>query len=189
MADRRFDPAKSDRLDSPERRSQLPPEMVLKELSIQSSDKVLDLGAGTGYFTLPVAQMTKETIYALDIEPKMLESLSARIEEQHLSNVEVLKGDIQEIPLPSQEVDRIIASMVLHEVDFSKTLKEIHRVLKPQGTCLCLEWERKESEEGPPLHHRVKSTDMEQVMEAEGLMPLRTRLLTENHYMILAKKK
>ncbi|GGA57701.1 SAM-dependent methyltransferase [Kroppenstedtia guangzhouensis] len=189
MNDRKFDPNKSDRLDSAERKRQLPPEAVLKELPIKKSDKVLDLGAGTGYFTFPIAQLTDETVYALDIEPKMLDILATRTEEHKAKNVKILKGDIQQIPLPSQEVDHILASLVLHEVELIKTLKEIQRVLKPNGTCLCLEWERKQSNEGPPLHHRVKSTDMEQSMESVGLIPVQISSPTEDHYLILAKKR
>lgn len=117
MNEKRFDPAKLERLDSPERRKALPPDELLKKLPINKQDNILDLGAGTGYFALPAARMTNGTVYALDVEPQMLAFLKERMEADGITNVELVQGEIEGIPLADHIVNHIIASFVLHEVE------------------------------------------------------------------------
>lgn len=69
----RFPPGKMHLLDTPERRRLMPPQELINMVSVQAQDTVVDLGAGTGYFSIPAAHMTNETVYAVDVEPKMLE--------------------------------------------------------------------------------------------------------------------
>lgn len=153
MNEKRFDPAKLERLDNPERRKALPPDELLKKLPIEKEDNILDLGAGTGYFTLPAARMTNGTVYALDVEPQMLAFLKERVEADAVTNVELVQGEIEEIPLADHIVNHVIASFVLHEVEpLSKGLQEVYRTLQVGGHLFCLEWEQKEEEKGPPLN-------------------------------------
>jgi ubiquinone/menaquinone biosynthesis C-methylase UbiE len=189
MSERRFDPAKMAKLDNPERRKALPPEKILSLLEMKENDIVLDLGAGTGYFTLPTASRTTGKVYALDVEPQMLETLKKRVNEQHLKNVQLLEGEIEDIPMENDQVDQIIASFVLHEVEpLSKGLQEIRRVLKQGGRCLCLEWEKKPMEQGPPLDHRIHSDDMKKAFEENGFKIVDFTYPTEQHYIIVAQK-
>lgn len=189
MSERRFNPAKMAKLDNPERRKALPPEKILSLLDIKERDAVMDLGAGIGYFTIPAAALTSGKVYALDVEEQMLEALKQRIDEQHLSNVELVEGVIENIPLEKDRVEKIIASLVLHEVDpLSKGLQEIHRVLKSQGLILCLEWEKKPMEQGPPPHHRIHSDDMRKALEEHGFNIVSLTFPTDQHYLIVAQK-
>lgn len=189
MSERRFNPAQMAKLDNPERRKALPPEKILSLLEIKEKDNVLDLGAGIGYFTLPAAALTSGKVYALDVEEQMLEVLKQRIDEQHLNNVELVEGVIENIPMGNDQVEKIIASLVLHEVEpLSKGLQEIHRVLKSDGLCLCLEWEKKPMEQGPPLHHRIHSDDMKKTFEELGFKVVSLTFPTEQHYLVVVQK-
>jgi len=189
MNERRFDPAKMARLDNPERRKALPPEKLLQEFNLEPDDDVLDLGAGTGYFTLPAAKMTQGTIYALDVESQMLGVLMERTDEEALMNVQFVQGVIEDIPMDPEKVDKAIASFVLHEVEpLSKGLEEIKRVLKPSGRCLCIEWEKKPMEQGPPLEHRIHSDDMKKAFEEHGFSVISTTFPSDSHYVIIAQK-
>ncbi len=134
----RFSPEKMHLLDTPERRKVMPPQEFLDMVSVQTQEAVVDLGAGTGYFSIPAAQMTNGTVYAVDVEPKMLEMLKQRAEEHGLSNVTPITGTIENIPLQDSMADVVIASLVLHGLkSLSKGLKEIHRILKADGKLLC----------------------------------------------------
>lgn len=189
MLERRFDPSKMARLDNPERRKALPPENILTESKLGSSNDVLDLGAGTGYFTVPAAKMTKGTVYALDIEPQMLDFLKNRVQEEQLTNVEFIQGVIEEIPMDNEKVDFVIASFVLHEVEpLSKGLDEILRVMKPGGSCLCIEWEKKQMEQGPPLGHRINSDDMKVAFLQKGFRDVTVSYPSDAHYIVIAHK-
>lgn len=190
MSEKRFNPAMLAKLDNPERRKALPPEKLLSMLSIGPKNTVLDIGAGTGYLTIPAAHLTSGTVYALDVEPQMLSVLQEKVKNERLENVTFVEGIIEDIPLPNEAVQHVIASLVLHEVEpLAKGLQEIHRVLKPGGTCFCLEWEKKTTEQGPPLQHRIASDAMEEQMKKEGFEVITRHFPTESHYILLVQKR
>lgn len=189
MDEKRFNPAHLERLDNPERRRLLPPERLLESLNIQRDDTILDVGAGTGYFAIPAAKLTDRTVYALDVEQKMLDVLQTKLSEEQLENVTLLKGAIEDIPLDDLLVDHVIASLVMHEVEpISQGISELRRVLKPGGQCFCLEWEKTLSESGPPLHHRIHSSDMEKAFEEAGFTLVSIQFPTDAHYLLIVRK-
>lgn len=189
MHERRFNPENMAKLESPERKKMLPAEQLLDHLDIQGSMSVLDLGAGTGYFAIPAARRTEGTIYTLDVEPRMLERISERSGEEGLSNIQTVEGVFEHIPLEDQKVDRVIASMVLHEAEsLEQALFEINRVLQPGGRCMCLEWEKVPSEMGPPGHHRIHSDVLKAAFEQAGFQIIRLEHPTEVHYLLVVEK-
>lgn len=189
MNEKRFQAKHFAKLDSEERRRQFPPKQILNHLPIKQSDCILDLGSGTGYFSIPAAKMTEGTVYGLDIEIKMLNLLQEKIDENGITNIELLKGQIEEIPVSDQTVDHVIASLVLHEIaPLTQGLAEIHRVLKEDGYCLCLEWEKTDSASGPPLHHRIYSGDMELAFTNAGFRVIHKEFPTPSHYLLIVQK-
>lgn len=151
-------------LNGVERRKEFPPEEVLQTLAIKKTDNILDLGAGTGYLTIPAAQMVHGLVYALDMDEKMLEIIDCKSQDESITNIQLVKGSIDNIPLPDDSIDIVLASLVLHETKpLSTTLQQIKRVLKDGGQFMCLEYEKNESAiEGPPMQIRVPSLVMEQ---------------------------
>jgi ubiquinone/menaquinone biosynthesis C-methylase UbiE len=176
-------------LDMPERKEALPPEKILQLLQIQENDNLLDLGAGTGFFSIPVSKMTKGMVYALDIEPEMLAELQRRTDKQGIKNIKLIEGSIEDIPLSNGLIDGVIASLILHYVNpVSKALAEIQRVLKPGGKLLCFEWETKETPLGPPLHKRISSSDMEKAIQGSGLTIIKRLFPKDFLYIFVAQK-
>ncbi|WP_246202534.1 class I SAM-dependent methyltransferase [Virgibacillus doumboii] len=168
MTDKRFNPEKAHKLMSADRRKKLPPEEIIRYLDLDQNDTVADLGAGTGYFTIPIAKQTKE-IYAVDIEPKMLGILKENAIQEQLANIHYVESDLDHIRLDDKSVDKVMISLVLHEVpDIKQTLDEIKRILKQGGQLFIIEWEAVETESGPPLNHRIPSNDMKNSMENNG---------------------
>lgn len=189
MTERRFKPEHMKKLDNPERRKLLPPHKLLELLEIQDNDILIDLGAGTGYFTIPAASLTRNKVYALDVEPLMLQYLGKRVKEQKLDNVELIEGAIERIPLAGQIADHVITSFVLHEVEpLEKGLQEMSRVLKPGGKVLCIEWEKKQTVQGPPLHHRIQSNELAKAFDENGLLVEKLTYPSDQHYLIVARK-
>lgn len=189
MTERRFNPEHMKKLDNPERRKLLPPHKLLELLEIQDNDILIDLGAGTGYFTIPAASLTRNKVYALDVEPQMLQYLGKRVEEQKLDNVELIEGAIERIPLAGQIADHVIDSFVLHEVEpLEKGLQEMGRVLKPGGKVLCVEWEKKQTEQGPPLHHRIQSNELAKAFGENGFLVEKLTYPSDQHYLMVARK-
>jgi arsenite methyltransferase len=107
---------------------------VLAEL--KEGETVLDLGSGGGIDVLLSAQRVGPTgkAYGLDMTDEMLELARANQRKAGLTNVEFLKGEIENIPLPDSSVDVIISNCVINlSADKCKVLAEAFRVLKPGG--------------------------------------------------------
>ena len=84
MAGKMFSHEKAEKLLDPKRQETVPVEEVIRLLDLNGDEKVIDLGAGNGYLTLPIAKATKDRVTAVDIQPEMLEMLAERAEKEGL---------------------------------------------------------------------------------------------------------
>jgi SAM-dependent methyltransferase len=126
-------------------KSGLPTEAVLASLGcgnptalaqLREGETVLDLGSGGGIDVLLSAKRVGPTgkAYGLDMTDEMLELARENQRKAGATNVEFLKGAIEEIPLPANSVDVIISNCVINlSADKNKVLREAFRVLKPGG--------------------------------------------------------
>lgn len=174
-------------LDGPERRKALPPEKLLKMLPIKKTDTILDFGAGTGYLTIPAAKMVEGIVYALDIDPNMLDVINSKAANEDIENVRSIQGNTDHIPLSDDSIDIVLASLVLHEVKpLSETLQQIKQILKEDGYFVCVEFEKSEkSTDGSP---RISSSKMEQELVNAGLTITQKLFPTDSLYIFIAKK-
>lgn len=170
MAGHRFKPEKAEKLLDPKRHELIPPNKVIEILDIKKSDIVADLGAGNGYFTIPIAGQTNATVYAVDIEPKMLDLLKERATEGNHKNIQYIQSDLENIQLKDHSVNKAIIAFVMHEIpDMKKAISECKRILEVNGRLVILEWEAVESEMGPPVHERISSQALKQFLMENGL--------------------
>jgi arsenite methyltransferase len=103
---------------------------------LKPGEVVLDLGSGGGIDVLLSARRVGPTgkAYGLDMTDEMLALAEENKRKSGLTNVEFLKGEIEDIPLPDQSVDVIISNCVINlSSDKDRVLKEAFRVLKPGG--------------------------------------------------------
>ena len=103
---------------------------------LKSGEIVLDLGSGGGIDVLLSARRVGPTgkAYGLDMTSEMLALAEENKRKSGLTNVEFLKGEIENIPLPDNSVDVIISNCVINlSGDKDRVLKEAFRVLKPGG--------------------------------------------------------
>ena len=125
--------------------SELPEAAVLASLGcgnptalaeLKEGEVVLDLGSGGGIDVLLSAKRVGPTgkAYGLDMTDEMLDLARRNAAAMGASNVEFLKGHIEEVPLPDDSVDVIISNCVINlSADKRQVLKEAYRVLKPGG--------------------------------------------------------
>jgi SAM-dependent methyltransferase len=123
----------------------LPGEAVLASLGcgnptalaqLQPGEVVLDLGSGGGIDVLLSARRVgpEGKAYGLDMTDEMLDLARENQRKAGVTNVEFLKGQIEEIPLPDDTVDVIVSNCVLNlSADKDRVLREAFRVLKPGG--------------------------------------------------------
>ncbi len=96
---------------------------------------ILDIACGTGIYTRKLAQkMTASTVFGLDISMHMLNYASAKIQENGLANVNLIRCDAKTLPFNEEYFDGVICSGALHLFsDPQQVLMQIHRVLKVRG--------------------------------------------------------
>ena len=104
--------------------------------NLNPGETVLDLGSGGGIDVLLSARRVGPTgkAYGLDMTDEMLALARENQKKAGIENVEFLKGEIEQIPLPGNSVDVIISNCVINlSADKDKVLREAFRVLKPGG--------------------------------------------------------
>ncbi len=170
----KFPAEAADRLLSEERGRAMPPERVLAPLEVAASQTVADIGCGPGFFSLPLARMVGPdgVVLALDISPSMLERVGARAAAAGLDNVRPLASVESGFPLEDASCDRVLAAFLLHELaDPAAFLREMHRVLRPAGRGLAVDWAAHPTAYGPPVEVRVSPAVAAEWLSAAGLTP------------------
>ncbi|MCL6442673.1 MAG: methyltransferase domain-containing protein [Alicyclobacillus sp.] len=80
-----------------------------------------------------------------------------------------IESSAESIDLPDQSIDRLLCSFVLHEVDnLNQVFSEFKRILKPGSKMLLLEWEKKETASGPPVHERIDAPTLSEELDKYG---------------------
>jgi SAM-dependent methyltransferase len=171
----RISPARAQRLLDPSRLdTQLGEDDLVRLLALRGDEDVIELGSGPGFYTDRIAALTTGTVYALDIQPEMLEFYRARGVPD---NVRLVLGDVTHLDLPAASLDVAISISTWHESGGVIDLAGLARALRPGGRLVVTDW-RKDAESldhGPPLDIRF---DQEEV--AVSLAPYFRPLSAEN---------
>src|ERR1019366_5409721 len=172
MHNRRFPAAEAHRLDLPARRIWLPPADVLGAMAVHSGQTVADVGAGTGYFSLPLADTVglQGKVYAVGAQNEMLALLRQKLDEAAMPNVDLIHAEACNTTLPRCSCDLFFAANVWHEFDDrAAVLKEAARILKVGGQIAILDWRTDAPPEpGPPLDHRLDSSNAADALRSLG---------------------
>jgi ubiquinone/menaquinone biosynthesis C-methylase UbiE len=105
-------------------------------LDPQPGERVLEIGPGTGYYTLDMAEWVGADgrIEIFDLQQEFLDHVMARAAERGLENIVPTQGDATALPYGDASMDAVVLTAVLGEIpDPVAALREIHRVLKPDG--------------------------------------------------------
>jgi ubiquinone/menaquinone biosynthesis C-methylase UbiE len=105
-------------------------------LAAVPGERVLEIGPGTGYYTLDMAEWVGPDgrVEIFDLQQEFLDHVSARAAEHGLGNVVPTQGDATALPYADASVDAVVLTAVLGEIpDTLAALREIRRVLKPEG--------------------------------------------------------
>ena len=185
----RFNPKHKSKLDTKERRRDLPPNKVLEKLGLKKNDTVADIGCGIGYFTIPMAKVVTGEVYAVDIAQEMLDEVAAKKEELELNNIKLINSNNDLDNIAQQTVDFMLMSNLVHEVEDKKEfLKNYLTKVKVGGRLAIIDFKKIDSEVGPPLKTKVSKADLYKLLEEIGLTPKLVTSLNSEQYAILAKK-
>ncbi|MEO7274223.1 MAG: methyltransferase domain-containing protein [Vicinamibacterales bacterium] len=160
-------------LDRPEREREEEPTKALAALQVSAGQTVADIGAGSGYYTVRLADLVGPTgrVFATDIQPEMLAILRQRLADRKggAGNIELVQGTPTESRLPDGAVDLALMVDVYHELAQPQVfLRSLKRALKPDGRLVLVEF-RKESEWVPIREeHKMSVREARMELEAEG---------------------
>ena len=121
--------------DNPLRRLLDSPRRSLKASDIQPGHEVLEVGCGTGYFTVAAAKLVGENgcVHSIDLQPLAIETTGRKVSKAGLNNVDLRLADAAETELPDESIDVAFLFGVIHSLPLDKVLPELHRVLKSNG--------------------------------------------------------
>jgi ubiquinone/menaquinone biosynthesis C-methylase UbiE len=179
----------------PEREAEEAPDAALDAVSaaigIAKGATVADIGAGVGYFTWRLAARIgpEGKVYAVDIQPAMLDRLRHNMAERKLTNYEAVLGAEDDPHLPAGRIDLALLVDVYHE--FSQPQKMLQRIrvsLTPDGRMVLLEY-RKEDLQVPILPaHKMSVAEVKAEIEPEGFKLEKTlENLPRQHILIFRK--
>ncbi|HUX43517.1 MAG TPA: methyltransferase domain-containing protein [Terracidiphilus sp.] len=174
MNEKRFHASQAHRLEAPERREWMPPDEIVRALGLRPGDVIADIGAGTGYFALPMALAAgpEGRVYAVDAQAEMLSLLGKKPQSAPSANIELVHAEAEATGLPSACCNCVFLANVWHEFDDrAAVLREVRRLLKPGGRIAILDWRPDvEREAGPPLEHRLRAEDAVTELLAAGFL-------------------
>jgi FkbM family methyltransferase len=166
----RFDHAEKwvKKFDNPARDKWQKPDAVIAALNIAPTDKIADIGAGTGYFSLRIAKTyPTATVYAADVEPSMVEYLKKQAKNKSLPNHKAVKVAARKADLPAK-VNLVLIVDTYHHIDNRIAYFEaLKKQLLPDARVAIIDFTA-ESPEGPPPEHRMSKAEVQDEMKQAG---------------------
>jgi len=135
--------AGADWLEREGREEEQRPAEIIRTMGLKNGDRVADLGCGTGFFARRMARAVgpRGTVYAVDIQPEMLEQTKALAERDGVTNVVAVLGAADDPRLPAAGLDWILLVDVYHEFQQpGPMLARIRAALKPKGRVALVEY-------------------------------------------------
>jgi len=179
-------------LERPGRDEEQRPDEIVRKMGLRDGDVVADLGAGTGYFTRRLAKAVAPSgrVYAVDIQPEMIDLLKRNVEKAGLTNVVPVLGTGDDPKLPKDALDWILLVDVYHELQQPKAvLARMREALKATGRIALVEYRL---EGTTALHireaHRMSPKQVLAEWQPAGFrLVKRHEFLPTQHFFVFAK--
>ena len=160
-----FDVDRADNLEDPSRYRFCSREELLTLLDPDPTTVVADLGSGTGFYTDDVAPYV-DTCYAVDVQSEMHDLYR---EKGVPENVETVTANVADLPFEDGALDAAFSTMTYHEYASAESLAELHRVLRPGGRLVTVDWSADgEGADGPPREERFTLGDATSALAEAG---------------------
>lgn len=172
-------------LESERRIEGLQIDRVIESLKIRPGGKVADLGSGSGLFTRPMAKKAraKGVVYAIDIDPKLLEHVAKTSQAQNLANVKTVLAAEDDPKIP-EKVDLIAIIDTLHHIGNQPTyLKQLRKYLRKNGRIAIIDF----SKQWPAGHESMvyKLSDLDKWMKDAGFKRVEQFDFLDNDFFVI----
>lgn len=175
--------------DDPKRDEWQKPHEVIQALALKPDAVIADLGAGTGYFSVRLANMVpKGRVYGVDIEPDMVKYLAERAKREKRDNVVAIAGTPDDPRLP-EKADVILLVDVYHHIDErERYFRNLRTYLKPGGRVAVIDF-RMDSPDGPPKAARIAPQRVIDELRAAGYGLAQAHDFLPNQYFLVFQPK
>ncbi|PSQ72994.1 MAG: SAM-dependent methyltransferase, partial [Bacteroidetes bacterium QH_6_64_77] len=166
------------------------PDLLVDSLPLDPSDTVADIGAGTGYLTFRVApRVPQGNVFAVDIQPEMLNMIRERIADRNVDNVTPVRGTVTDPQLPADSVDLAYMVDAYHEFSHPyEMMTALYEDLTPGGRVVLVEYRREDPSIPIKTLHKMTEAQAKKEMRAVGLEWVETKeMLPRQHFMIFRK--
>tara|TARA_A200000113_G_C8869083_1_gene355863 strand:+ start:1491 stop:2210 length:720 start_codon:yes stop_codon:yes gene_type:complete len=144
---------------------------LIKNMKIKTDDTIADIGAGSGYHVFKMAPLAdKGLVYAVDIQPEMLEAIELKKKSKRVFNVETVLGSAKSINLPKNSLDKVLLVDVYHEFSNPfEMIESIKNALKPNGLLFLIEYRGEDPNVPIKKIHKMTKKQSIAEMRAVGL--------------------
>ena len=166
------------------------PDEVMAALALRPGERVADIGAGSGYFTIPVARAVGPTgeVWAIDIQQPMIDYLERRLKAEQLENVKLKLAQPDDPQLAAGSVDTILMVDTYHYIkDRAAYARKLRAALAPGGRVVVIDYVPKPWEErpwGPPPEQHLPRATLDAAMAEAGLTPIRVHDFLPEQYFV-----
>jgi len=179
-------------LERPEREKEERTSLLIGNMALEPTDVVADIGAGSGYHVLKMAPLVNNgTVYAVDIQPEMLEAIKTNPKARAYSNINLVLGSTETVNLPENSIDKVLMVDVYHEFSYPyEMLLSIKNALKPNGKIYLIEY-RGEDSSVPikPLHKMTETQAIKEFESAGFTLEVNMNNLPWQHCMVFVKNE
>ena len=182
----------ADWLERPEREQEERPDLLMPALKIKPGEAVADIGAGTGYYTRRLAKLVgpEGTIYAVEIQPEMLDLLTNNMAKEGIHNIKPVLGTTKNPRLPSSSVDLILMVDVYHEFDYPyEMVSNMTAALKPGGRMVFVEFRGEDPDVQIKPVHKMTEAQVRKEMAVHPLTWVETHKILPRQHIIVFQKK
>lgn len=171
------------------------PENNIKQFSLAPGMMVADFGSGSGFYSLAAAKaiMPGGKVFAVDIQKDLLEKLKNGARQNHLSNVDIIWGDLEHLggtKLRENSMDAVIVGNLFFQIENKDGLcLEIKRVLRPNARVLVIDWDGSFGGVGPLEKDVVSKMKMTDLFLDHGFVLDREISAGAEHYGLIFRKK
>lgn len=171
--------------DDPKRDAWQKPKEVIEALALEPDAVIADVGAGTGYFAVRIADMVpKGRVYGVDVEPDMVEYLAERAKREKRGNLVAIAGAADDPRLP-EKVDLILMVDVFHHIDDRASyFRKLKASLEPNGRVAIIDFHL-DSPVGPPKAARIAPEQVKAELKEAGYALAREHRFLPNQYFLV----
>jgi ubiquinone/menaquinone biosynthesis C-methylase UbiE len=179
------------KMEEPARDEWQKPDEVVRALALSPAAVVCDVGAGPGYFALRIARaVDKGRVFAVDVEPRMLERLRERIAKAGARNLTPVLALDDDPLLPKAACDLVLVVDTFHHFsDGAAYLRRLGESLRPGGRLVNIDFHKRELPVGPRLEHKVAREDFLAQAKRAGFEVIDEPTFLPYQYFLTLKKK